>query len=49
VHYSVDGEPETLLRQAFLTEAATLDVGVMAASPSGDGFKSRLRGLQIHT
>jgi hypothetical protein len=49
VHCSVAGGSETLLRQAFLTERATVDVGVMSASPTGDGFKTRLQGLRIHT
>jgi regulation of enolase protein 1 (concanavalin A-like superfamily) len=49
VHYSAGARPETLLRQAFLTEGATLSVGVMCASPTGDGFLTRLRALRIHT
>jgi regulation of enolase protein 1 (concanavalin A-like superfamily) len=49
VHYSVGADPEALLRQAFLTDSATVAVGVMAASPIGDGFKARLAGLRIHT
>jgi regulation of enolase protein 1 (concanavalin A-like superfamily) len=49
VHYSVEGDPETLLRQAFLTDSATVSVGVMTASPTGGGFKARLGGWRIHT
>ena len=47
VHYSAGGEPQTLLRQAFLTDSPTVHVGVAAASPTGNGFSIRLRGLRI--
>ena len=37
-YYSTDGENFTIYRQAFLTDAAELDVGLMIASPTGRGF-----------
>lgn len=37
VQYSLDGEDYQMLRLAYLTEAETLDVGLMAASPQGEG------------
>jgi regulation of enolase protein 1 (concanavalin A-like superfamily) len=38
VHYSLDGKDYTMLRMAYLTEAETLQVGLMCASPQGNGF-----------
>ena len=38
VAYSLDGEVYETLRQAFLTEAPRLEVGIMACAPKGGGF-----------
>lgn len=38
VYYSLDGKDYTMLRMAYLTEADTLQVGLMCASPQGNGF-----------
>lgn len=38
IFYSLDGEQYNLLRMAYLTEAETLQVGLMCASPQGEGF-----------
>ena len=38
VEYSLDGESYSLLRLAYLTTANELQVGLMCASPDGDGF-----------
>ncbi len=38
VEYSLDGESYILLRLAYLTTANQLQVGLMCASPDGDGF-----------
>lgn len=38
VFYSLDGAAYSMLRQAYLTEAEALDVGLMCAAPDGDGF-----------
>lgn len=37
VWYSLDGDQYQMLRLTHLSNAATLDVGLMAASPQGDG------------
>jgi regulation of enolase protein 1 (concanavalin A-like superfamily) len=37
-YYSMDGRGYTLYRQAFLTDTSSLDVGLMIASPTGQGF-----------
>lgn len=37
VQYSLDDQQYQMLRLAYLTEAETVDVGLMAASPQGDG------------
>jgi regulation of enolase protein 1 (concanavalin A-like superfamily) len=47
VHYSADGGPWILQRQAYLTDRPAVEVGVMSASPTGLGFSARLRGLRI--
>jgi regulation of enolase protein 1 (concanavalin A-like superfamily) len=47
VHYALGDGPITLLRQAFLTDAPTLKAGPMCASPTGNGFGVRFRGLQL--
>ena len=39
VRYSLDGNDYETIRQAFLTEQSTLQVGMMLAAPKGDGFK----------
>jgi len=39
VSYSLDGEAFTLLRQGYLSDAETLQVGPMAAAPQGNGFE----------
>ncbi len=38
VRYALDGTTYELLRLAYLTPASTVLVGVMCASPEGDGF-----------
>lgn len=37
VQYSLDGEQYQMLRLAYLTQAETVQVGLMAASPQGEG------------
>ncbi len=39
VFYSLDGTDYTMIRTAHLSTAATADVGLMCASPEGDGFR----------
>jgi regulation of enolase protein 1 (concanavalin A-like superfamily) len=41
ISFSVDGEDYTLMRQGYLSDAQVLQVGVMCASPRGNGFTAR--------
>ncbi|MBD2020999.1 DUF1349 domain-containing protein [Leptolyngbya sp. FACHB-36] len=47
VHYSLDGHQHQLLRLAYLTSAAALQVGLMAASPQGEGCQITFEGFKI--
>jgi len=47
VFYSLDGTAYTMIRTAHLTEAETIDVGVMCASPEGAGFTTRFEGFKV--
>lgn len=47
VQYSLDGQQYQMLRLAYLTSAATLDVGIMAASPQGAGYMVTFERLTI--
>lgn len=40
VSYSLDGDDYTMIRQGYLSDAGTLQVGLMAAAPQGDGFET---------
>jgi len=47
VHYSLDGETYSMLRQAYLTHAPVVSVGVMCCAPIGDGFTVRFEGFAV--
>lgn len=47
VHYSLDRAAYHLLRQTFLTLEPALAVGVMCASPDGDGFTATFEGYTV--
>jgi regulation of enolase protein 1 (concanavalin A-like superfamily) len=47
VSYSLDGGAYTMLRQAYLTEAETVRVGVMVCAPTGEGFTATFEGFII--
>ncbi len=47
VEYSLDGESYNLLRLAYLTTANELQVGLMCASPDGDGFSVVFEELSL--
>ena len=47
VHYSLEGEKYTMLRMAYLTSVETLSVGVMCASPDGNGFSTTFEGFKV--
>lgn len=45
VHYSLDGQQFTLLRLAYLVPAEAIRLGVMCASPEGEGFRTTFEGF----
>ena len=47
ISYSFDGEKYMLLRLAHLTQADTLSVGPMCASPEGNGFTVTFNGFTV--
>jgi regulation of enolase protein 1 (concanavalin A-like superfamily) len=47
VYLSLDGATYDLIRQGYLTEVATVEVGVMAAAPTGTGFSVRFDDFTI--
>ncbi|MGI0484718.1 DUF1349 domain-containing protein [Pantanalinema rosaneae CENA516] len=47
VQYSLDGKDYQMLRLAYLTTAETLQVGVMAASPQGEGCTITFERFQL--
>ena len=49
VQYSLDGAQYKMLRLAYLTPVETVSVGVMCASPEGDGFSMTFEGFKIQS
>lgn len=47
VQYSLDGEQYQMLRLAYLTPAKTVQVGLMAASPEGNGCEITFEAFNI--
>ena len=47
VHYSLDGEAYVMIRVAYLPAADEAEVGLMCASPEGDGFTVTFEDLAI--
>ncbi len=47
VQYSLDGENYQMLRLAYLTHTEALQVGLMCASPQGEGFSVIFEDFQI--
>jgi regulation of enolase protein 1 (concanavalin A-like superfamily) len=47
VHYSLDGTGYSMIRTAHLPPAETVSVGIMCASPEGNGFTTTFEGLDI--
>jgi regulation of enolase protein 1 (concanavalin A-like superfamily) len=47
VYYSLNGQAYTMIRQAFLTEVPTVQVGVMAAAPTGNGFSVTFEDFSV--
>lgn len=49
VQYSLDGIQYTMLRMAYLTPHETVSVGMMCASPEGNGFSTTFKGFKVHS
>lgn len=47
VEYSLDGKSYQMLRLAYLSEQPNLQVGLMCASPQGEGFLTTFEGFKI--
>jgi regulation of enolase protein 1 (concanavalin A-like superfamily) len=47
IYYSLDGQAYTMLRQGYLSSAATLKVGPACACPTGDGLTVRFTGYRL--
>jgi len=47
VYYSMNGDDYIVYRQAYLTDVSTLDVGLMIASPTGQGFTAQFEDFQL--
>ncbi len=47
VRYGLDRGAATLLRQAYLTDAPSLSIGPMCASPTGSGITARFTGFSV--
>jgi hypothetical protein len=45
--YSLDGKKYNMLRLAYLTEESKLKVGIMCASPDGDGYDVVFEDFQV--
>jgi hypothetical protein len=49
VQYSLDGERYALLRLTYLPLAESAQVGVMCASPDGNGFTTTFEGFRVRS
>lgn len=47
ISYGHDGAAYTLIRQGYLSDADTLQVGLMCAAPKGAGFDVTFEGFEI--
>ncbi len=47
IEYSLDGDRNQMLRLAYLTTASQLQLGLMCASPQGEGFAIAFEEFQI--
>jgi regulation of enolase protein 1 (concanavalin A-like superfamily) len=48
IHYSLDGEKFRMLRLAYFPPTAAVQVGLMCASPDGEGFSVVFEDLNIN-
>lgn len=50
VHFSLDGSSYSMIRLAYFPPDQPAQVGVMCASPQGEGFEARFDGIKLtHT
>jgi regulation of enolase protein 1 (concanavalin A-like superfamily) len=49
IRYALDGVHYQLLRQAYFSPAASMNVGLMCASPEGVGFPVTFEGFTLHS
>lgn len=49
IHYALDGVHYQLLRQAYLSLAETIDIGLMCAAPIGEGFSATFEGFKVRS
>jgi regulation of enolase protein 1 (concanavalin A-like superfamily) len=47
VYFSLNGADFSMIRQAYLSDSETVSVGLMTASPIGDGFTSTYEGFSV--
>ena len=47
VHYSLDGTDYVQLRHTYFPPPAEVLIGLMAASPTGEGFEARFEGFRV--
>ncbi len=47
VYYSLNGTDYTLIRQAYLSDVLTIQVGLMCAAPTGTGFETQFEGFKL--
>ncbi|HEV2581743.1 MAG TPA: DUF1349 domain-containing protein [Ktedonobacteraceae bacterium] len=49
IQYALDGVSYQLLRLAYFSPAETMDVGLLCASPEGEGFPARFEDFTIQS
>jgi hypothetical protein len=49
IFFSLDGQAYRMIRQAYLTDAEELTIGVMTASPMGNGFTTVFEGFGVRS
>ncbi len=47
VSYALDGESFTMIRQAYLGRADSVQAGIMIAAPTGGGFEAEFDGFRV--
>ncbi|HEY9797593.1 MAG TPA: DUF1349 domain-containing protein [Leptolyngbyaceae cyanobacterium] len=47
MQYSLNGQDYWMMRLAYLTEAPSIQVGLMCAAPQGEGFSVEFEGFKL--